>query len=276
MKKVVKIFSIMLLVLAIIIINGSIKAVTPTPTATPNQYGNSASFGRHSTSKLIAGQEIELIINLKSINLQTGDGISGIAGKLEIEDKYFDKTTVKTNSFEGLNDWTVAGYDQGNTNFYIDRLQVVSELSDMFKIKLKVKDDVVINANDYATIRLYELTTAGGTVTGNISVNDVIAKIGPNGIIDDDDVTPVVTTTPTTTPTTAPTVTPVITTTPVVTTTQTTPTATTNGGGNSNQGSKSGSLPQTGDAGNIVVIGSLVGMVGLTIFGFIKYKKLDR
>lgn len=170
MKKYLKKLVIFIILITMIFITGKISAA-------------SVSISLSSDSKLVAGDIVE--VTLKISNIDAGDGIDSIEGKLNYDKNIFEEITV--DSFEGINKWNVLDYNGNSGIFTAIRSAKVNMQSDILKITLRAKSDIIVSSS---SIEIKEITTSGGGIdnggTGDIKVNDVnitinkVSEINPN------------------------------------------------------------------------------------------------
>lgn len=143
---------------------------------TSNIHAFSANMSLTSASKLKAGDVV--VVTLKILSLDAGEGIDGIQAALEYDKDIFEEVTE--DNIEGLNKWRMNGYSEDSQIFTMTKSTKVNEASDILTISLKVKDNLADDVES-TEITLKDIKVSGGSVdlggTGDIDVVPVKVTI---------------------------------------------------------------------------------------------------
>lgn len=163
MKNKLKSLIVMLILVTIISLSGYVNAF-------------SANLNLTSSSKLKAGDIV--VVTLKIVSLDAGEGIDGIQAALEYSKDVFEEVTE--DNIEGSNRWRMNGYSETSQIFTMTRSSKVNEASDILTISLKVKDDLAADVES-TEITLKDIKVSGGGIneggTGDINVTPVKVTI---------------------------------------------------------------------------------------------------
>ena len=130
-----------------------------------------------SDTKLIAGQSVEITLSIT--NIDAGNGIDAIVGKINYDENVFEEITDE--ELDGQNKWNVQIYNPNTRLFTISKSSKVNKNSDVLKITFKVKEGVTA---ENAKISISDIVVSGGSVarggTGDIKVSETSITIKAN------------------------------------------------------------------------------------------------
>lgn len=238
--------AVSLIVIAILLISTVTYAAAPTykiELATNNLKVNQDS-------------EIEVTLKLKDFT-GMNEGIFGFLAQIEYDKELFE--VIKQDSFTAKGGWSAPTFNEVNGQLVAERSSGVKENSEVFSVKLKVKKNALIGAE--TTIKIKNFTASEGetdikaTEDAQIKINIVEKtdnKPGDNtNNIPGNNTNNIINTNTTNNITT-------------ITNTNTNNTA-------KNENIASKPLPQTGDSEIIII--SIIAIVIIGMFSYIKYKK---
>lgn len=161
MKRSIKNLLVLVVLLTTICTVGKVNAASISMTLT-------------SDSKLVAGDTVT--VTLRILNIDAGDGVDTISGKLVYDTDVFEEITEEqyTNNFQGLNSWNPMGYNASEFKFTALRGSKVNMASDVLQIKLKAKSAITVNST---SIEVKDMELSGGMETGDIKPLDVKIEI---------------------------------------------------------------------------------------------------
>lgn len=155
MKKSVKI-AVMLIIGIMIICSSKVNA------ASSDSYKAGISVNK---TTIAQGDNIEVVISLKDLNITTGDkGLGAYQATLEYDKSIFEYVGIK-----GLNSWDTPIYNDGTFATTTSTGEAIKKAEEVAKITLKAKTNLT---QGETTIKLTNITASTGTntvATANVS-----------------------------------------------------------------------------------------------------------
>lgn len=195
-----------------------------------------------SSSKLVAGQKVEVTLSLKDVN--AGDGVDAFSGTLEFDSNILELTNG-AGDISGLNGWSKGAYSATTNKFTATGSSKASTNTAILKFTFTVKQDVTASST---VVSVKNAQTSGGILdeggTGTLNCADaqVTIKAGEQAAADTATQTPATDTTTTTTTSTS--------------------------------AKKITKLPQTG-VGYLEIATGFVVLAGIAVVTFRRYNKLN-
>ena len=158
---IAKVMTIMLVVAIVLSITTIVKA-------------NSVSMSLSSSSELKAGNTVEVNINLT--NVDAGEGINGIAGKLSYDSSIFE--AVGSDDLSSNTNWSIT-YNPDQNKLALIKNSKVNSSETVVTVRMKVKDSA--NVGSSTTVAFTNISASGGSAqsggTGDIDVNQASVSI---------------------------------------------------------------------------------------------------
>lgn len=155
MKRLVKIAT-MLMIGIIIIFSSKVNATSS------DSYKAGISVNK---STIVQGDDIEVVMSLKDLNVTTGDkGLGAYQATLEYDKSIFEYVGIK-----GLNSWDTPIYNDGTFATTTSTGEAIKKAEEVAKITLKAKTNLT---QGETTIKLTNITASTGTntvATANVS-----------------------------------------------------------------------------------------------------------
>ncbi|MCI8309464.1 MAG: hypothetical protein HFJ45_04590 [Clostridia bacterium] len=120
--------------------------------------GFNISMSSNKTTNLQNSEEFEVTVNLNNIR-NINDGLISLAGQLEYDSEILERIEIV-----GQNGWTLdnKSFNEENLKFIIENEQKVNVVSDILKIKFKVKDTA--ESENKTVIKIKGISASGGEV----------------------------------------------------------------------------------------------------------------
>ena len=120
------------------------------------------------SDKVNPGSELELDVKVKNLS-NIEDGIIVLSGQLE-----YDSNVLERIDISGINGWSLEnGFNESNLKFVIDNDDFINDMSTIFKMKFKVKEDITENIS--TVVKIKNIVASNSII--DIQSNDAEFKI---------------------------------------------------------------------------------------------------